>query len=198
MIVSASYRTDIPAFYGRWFVNRFRAGWAMVSNPYGGPPSRVDLRDGVDGYVFWTRHIAPFLPALALVRAAGLPFVVQYTLTGYPRPLEAAVVDPVASIALMRQLAEHYGRRAVVWRYDPILFTDLTPPAWHAKTFAELATRLAGTVDEVVVSFAQLYRKTGRNLVTAARTHAFPGATPISRKSAAPWRTSPPSQRTTA
>ena len=27
MIVSASYRTDIPAFYGRWFLNRLDAGW---------------------------------------------------------------------------------------------------------------------------------------------------------------------------
>jgi hypothetical protein len=173
MIVSASYRTDVPAFYGQWFANRFRAGWAMVGNPYGGPPGRVALRDDVDGYVFWTRHIAPFLPALALVQEVGLPFVVQYTLTGYPRPLEAAVVDAETSVALIRRLAERYGRRAVVWRYDPVLLTDLTPPEWHDKTFADLARHLAGAVDEVVVSFARLYRKTERNLAAAARLHAF-------------------------
>ncbi|HIJ38543.1 MAG TPA: DUF1848 family protein, partial [Rhodospirillaceae bacterium] len=45
MIVSASYRTDIPAFYSRWFINRFQAGYCMVANPYGGPPSRVSLQD---------------------------------------------------------------------------------------------------------------------------------------------------------
>ncbi|MDD2638560.1 MAG: DUF1848 family protein, partial [Methanothrix sp.] len=26
MIVSASYRTDIPAFYGEWFEKRLKAG----------------------------------------------------------------------------------------------------------------------------------------------------------------------------
>jgi hypothetical protein len=173
MIVSASYRTDIPAFYGEWFLNRFRAGFCRVTNPYGGKPSLVPLREGVDGYVFWTRHIGPFLPALAEVRRAGLPFVVQYTVTGYPRALETSVLPADRSVALIRRLADEYGRHAVVWRYDPILVSDLTPPEWHVKTFESLARRLEGAVDEVVVSFAQIYRKTLRNLAAAARLHRF-------------------------
>ncbi len=60
MIVSASYRTDIPAFYGRWFLNRFRAGWAKAVNPYGRRVSTIPLRTGVDGFVFWTRNGGPF------------------------------------------------------------------------------------------------------------------------------------------
>jgi hypothetical protein len=27
MIISASYKTDTPAFYGDWFMNRLRAGY---------------------------------------------------------------------------------------------------------------------------------------------------------------------------
>lgn len=173
MIVSASYRTDIPAFYGRWFQNRFRAGFCRVVNPYGGPPARVDLKDGVDGYVFWTRNIAPFLPILAEVRRAGFPFVVQYTVTGYPRTLEEGVVDAATSVALIRRLAAEYGERAIVWRYDPILLSDLTPPEWHVRNFSVLAGQLAGTVDEVVTSFVQPYRKTARNLAAAARSRHF-------------------------
>jgi len=173
MIVSASYRTDIPAFYGEWFLNRFRAGFAMVANPYGGKPSRVALREGVDGFVFWTRNIGPFLPALAEVRAAALPFAVHYTVTGYPRDLESSVIPAAASIALIRRLAELYGPRAVVWRYDPVLLTTLTPAAWHLANFTVLAQGLEGAVDEVVVSFAQMYRKTARNIAAAARAHGF-------------------------
>ena len=49
MIVSASYRTDIPALYGAWFMNRLAAGFCAVVNPYGGPPYRVALtREAVD------------------------------------------------------------------------------------------------------------------------------------------------------
>ncbi len=33
MIISASYRTDIPAYYRDWFLNRLAAGYAEVRNP---------------------------------------------------------------------------------------------------------------------------------------------------------------------
>jgi len=36
MIISASYKTDIPAFYGEWFMNRLDAGYCDMVNPYGG------------------------------------------------------------------------------------------------------------------------------------------------------------------
>ncbi|MBN2461107.1 MAG: DUF1848 family protein, partial [Candidatus Cloacimonetes bacterium] len=34
MIISVSRRTDIPAFYSQWFLNRIRAGSVKVRNPY--------------------------------------------------------------------------------------------------------------------------------------------------------------------
>lgn len=173
MIISASYRTDIPAFYGAWFENRFRAGFARAVNPYGGRPSVVPLRQGVDGFVFWTRNAQPFRSALDLVRAPGLPFMVQYTVTGYARALERSVVEPERAVADIRSLAAEYGRRAVVWRYDPIVFSDLTPADFHRANFTRLAEALAGAVDEVVISFAQIYKKTARNMDAAARAHHF-------------------------
>ncbi|MEE8444624.1 MAG: DUF1848 family protein, partial [Alphaproteobacteria bacterium] len=66
-----------------------------------------------------------------------------------------------------------FGPRAAVWRYDPVLLSSLTPPAWHIENFSRLARALAGASDEVVVSFAQIYRKTRRNLMAAARAHDF-------------------------
>lgn len=174
MIVSASYKTDIPAFYGEWFMRRLEAGYCRVANPYGGPPFTVPLgRHDVDGFVFWTRNLAPFLDRLETVAACGFPFVVQYTVTGYPRELDAATIAAEQAVGHLREVAGRYGRRAAVWRYDPIVFTSLTPPAWHRDTFARLAGQLAGTVDEVVVSVAQIYRKTARNLTAAARLHGF-------------------------
>lgn len=174
MIVSASYKTDIPAFYGEWFMRRLEAGHCRVANPYGGPPFTVPLGPkAVDGFVFWTRNLAPFLDRLEIVAARGFPFVVQYTVTGYPRALDAATIAAEQAAGHLRQIAGRYGRRAAVWRYDPIVFTSLTPPAWHRQTFARLAGQLAGAVDEVAVSIAQIYRKTARNLTAAARLHGF-------------------------
>ncbi len=34
MIIHASMRTDIPAFYSEWFTNRIREGYVRVRNPY--------------------------------------------------------------------------------------------------------------------------------------------------------------------
>ncbi|MBU2090420.1 MAG: DUF1848 domain-containing protein, partial [Alphaproteobacteria bacterium] len=171
MIVSASYRTDIPAFYAEWFARRLAAGYCDVANPYGGKPYRVALDDStVDGFVFWTRNIGPLLPVLPRLTA---PFVVHYTLTGYPRLLEISTIAAARAVAQMSDLAGVYGPRAVVWRYDPVLFTEELTPAWHLDNFQALAVALRGAVDEVVVSIANAYRKTARNLDRAARDHGF-------------------------
>ncbi len=173
-IVSASYRSDIPAFYGDWFMRRLDAGFCRVVNPYGGQIHEIPLtRERVEGFVFWTRNPGPFGAALAEVAGRGYPFVVQMTVTGYPRPLETSVLAPERAVALIEGLARRYGPRAAVWRYDPLLITSLTPPEWHRRTFTRLARAISGNVDEVVFSFAHIYAKTKANLTRAAGRHGF-------------------------
>lgn len=174
MIVSASYRTDIPAFFADWFRAALAEGSCAVANPYGGKPFRVALRgDGVDGYVFWTRNAAPFAAALGDVTELGLPFVVQFTVTGYPRAIDAHTPRAADAIAQINSLADKYGPRAVVWRYDPVLITSLTPADWHHRNFEEISRKLTGSVDECVVSATHIYKKTERRLNLAANTHEF-------------------------
>jgi len=170
VIISASYKTDIPAFYGRWFMNRLRVGSCKMVNPYGRQIYTVSLaRPDVDGFVFWTRNLGPFLPDLAEVHRLGYPFLVQYTITGYPRLLERAVASAKATVEHMKRIAAEYGPRAAVWRYDPVVFTSETSRDFHRLNFAELAAGLEGTTDEVVISFAQIYRKTRVNMDRIAR-----------------------------
>jgi hypothetical protein len=174
MIISASYKTDIPAFYGDWVLNRLRDGYCMVVNPYNARISRVPLdRASVDGIVFWTKNAGPFLKHLEVVAGLGYPFVVQYTINGYPRALEAAVIDASRSIRHVRHISDTFGPRVPVWRYDTIIFSTLTPPEFHRENFARLARQLEGSVDEVVISFMHLYEKTRRNLDNAASEYAF-------------------------
>jgi Domain of unknown function (DUF1848) len=173
MIISASYKTDIPAFYADWLMARLRAGFCRMTNPWGGQTYDVPLTpETVDGFVLWTRNIGPLAGRLDAV-AAVAPFTVQYTITGYPRALETSTIPTGRAIADIRRLRQDFGPRAVVWRYDPILFTSLTPARWHRETFARLARALQGAVDEVVISFAHIYRKTQRNLDAAAGRAGF-------------------------
>lgn len=181
MIVSASYKTDIPAFYGEWFQARLAAGRCLVENPYGGRPFTITLDpESVAGFVFWTRNPAPFLSCLSELHRGGRPFVVQFTVTGYPRVLDAGTISSQRAIAILRNLSNKFGDRVCVWRYDPIVITEVTPPQWHRQNFATLADHLAGAVDEVVVSFVQIYRKTQRNLDVMTRNHGIAWHDPAS------------------
>ncbi|MFM9842107.1 MAG: DUF1848 domain-containing protein [Dongiaceae bacterium] len=181
MIVSASYRTDIPAFYGPWFRARLAAGFCLTANPYGGPPATVSLRPGdVEGFVFWTRNAGSFLDDLAEVGRRGIPFIVQMTVSGYPRALDASTIATGQAIPQFKEIAKRFGSAVPVWRYDPILVSSLTGGAWHEENFVRIAGELRGSTDEVVVSFTQFYAKTNLNLAKAAAAHGFarrdPGA----------------------
>jgi hypothetical protein len=174
MIISASYRTDIPAFYADWFNQRLDAGYCAVRNPYSGKHNRV-LLDGasVDAFVFWTRRLGPFMPTLDRLQDQGTPFVVQYTVTGYPRALESSVIDWRRAVDEIQAAAERHGPRVVVWRYDPVLLSTLTPPTFHIDQVSRMAEHLAGGTDEMVLSFTHAYRKTRRNIERAASRHDF-------------------------
>jgi hypothetical protein len=174
VIISASYKTDIPTFYGEWLMNRLDAGYCKVHNPFGGKPFKVSLlRTDVEGFVFWTKNLGPFMQRLVSIYARTFPFVVQYTINNYPRALEANVVRANIATGHMRTLAQRFGDHAAVWRYDTIVFTSETPIEFHVENFKGLAEQLRGTTNEVVISFVQMYRKTERNLVLASNKFGF-------------------------
>lgn len=166
MIISASRRTDIPAFYAEWFANRLKAGSVEVRNPFNPHQvRRVSLaRADVDAIVFWTRNPANLLPYLPLLDAQGHAYYFQVTITGYPRALERSVPGMPAAVDAFCALSDRIGPERVVWRYDPILLSNLTDAAEHKRLFDTIATRLRGRTRRVVISFADFYRKTARNL----------------------------------
>ena len=74
-IISASRRTDVPAFYTDWFMNRLREGSAKYPNPFNGKLHEVSLRpEDVDGIVFWSRDYAPLIPRLPELTDRGYRF----------------------------------------------------------------------------------------------------------------------------
>jgi hypothetical protein len=165
MIISASYKTDIPAFYGEWFMNRLKAGFCMMRNPMNRKPIHVSLeRPEADGVVFWTKNFRPFLKYLDGFEKFRLPFYVSYTINGYPKSLESHVVDWRKSVEAVDELYSRHGIRSVAWRYDTIVLSSETSETFHVENFCRIADELSGRVDEVVISFMQLYQKTTRNL----------------------------------
>lgn len=174
MIISASYKTDIPTFYGEWFMNRLRAGYCKMVNPYGRQVYTASLaQEDVDGIVFWTKNIGPFMQHLPGLHERGYPFVVQHTINGYPRELESRVIDYEHTVECLRRVSGEYGVDRAIWRYDPIVITSITSIDWHKRNFENLARKLQGATSQVVISFAQIYRKTKRNMDESAKANGF-------------------------
>ena len=180
MIVSASRRCDIPAFQGEWFSEQLRRGEVEVANPFRpGRRRRISLRrEDVDAFVFWTRDPRPFLPQLPGIERNGFPYVFLITLTGYPSALEPAVPGVAEAVSFFRELAGRIGRRRIAWRYDPVVFTPATGPAFHAENFSRLAGMLAPFASRVVVSFFDPYARALRRLRRAGIDPAGAAGTP--------------------
>lgn len=174
MIISASRRTDIPAFYADWFMRRLRAGFCEVPNPIN--PRQVAraslLPEDVDAIVFWTRSPRAMLSRLPELDARGLRYYFQFTICGYGAPIEAGNPSTASAIEAFRRLSSRIGAHKVIWRYDPIVFSELTTVDFHLRNFQAIATALNGFTRRCVLSIWDDYRKLAGRL-RALATHGL-------------------------
>ena len=91
MIIQTGMRTDIPAFYSEWFLNRLNAGYVLVRNPYNeNQVTRYSLSpDVVDLIAFCTKNPAPMLPHMDALKPYGQYWFV--TITAYGTDIEPHV-----------------------------------------------------------------------------------------------------------
>ncbi len=165
-ILSVSRRTDIPAFYGAWFVNRLKAKHVFVRQPYSGKMLRVSLdpRD-LSAIVFWSKNYAPFLPWLDTIERSSKNLFFHYTITAN-HELELNVPDYREVIRDYWHLAKRYGPERLVWRYDPICITDKLSFAMQEERFVQCAELLKGSAERCIISFVQPYKRALSNLRT--------------------------------
>lgn len=158
MILSASRRTDIPALYMPWFINRLSEGFVLVRNPMN--PHRIShiqlTRDVLDAVVFWTKNPLPMLSHLDSL--TDLPYYVQFTLTPYGHDIEPKLPDKASLLNGFVQLSRLIGSQRMVWRYDPIVLNAHWTQDVHLSAFSAMAEQLSGHTDTCVVSFLDRYR----------------------------------------
>jgi DNA repair photolyase len=166
LIISASRRTDIPAFYSEWFMNRIREGYCYVPNPMNTHQvARVPLKpEDVEIIVFWSKNPAPMIPKLSELKKRGFSFYFQFTLNNYPLALEPGVPTLEKRLETFRILSNTIGATGVVWRYDPIIISNYTSYEFHQERFTYLAEELKGYTQRVMISMVDFYRKTDRRL----------------------------------
>lgn len=147
-------------------MNRVRERFVLTRNPFNPHQiKRVSLApEDIDVIVFWTRNAGKLIECVPELNLIGYSYYVHYTITGYPRILETHVPNPRQAIETFCKLSDLIGPGRVIWRYDPILLSNMVPLDEHKRLFSKIANMLASKTKRVVISFADFYRKTERNL----------------------------------
>lgn len=166
MIISASRRTDIPAFYSEWFMNRVRDGFLLTRNPFNAHQiNRVSLNPkDVEAIIFWTRNPKNLISHIEELNHYKLNFCFLFTITGYPKIFEKNVPSPHEAIKTFKELSSIIGPDKVVWRYDPVLLSSLIDFNEHQRLFSKISDALRGSTNKVIISFADIYKKVETNL----------------------------------
>ncbi|MDD1665736.1 MAG: DUF1848 domain-containing protein [Methanomicrobiales archaeon] len=168
LIISASRSTDIPAFYGDWFMERLRRGYAKWINPWNGAPIYVSFQDA-RVFVFWSKNPAPFLPRLDEMTRDGYRYYLLYTLNDY----EAEGIEPrlpplEERIQTFITLSRMAGRGRVVWRWDPLLLSETLDVTGLLDRVKNVGNAVAPFTERVIFSFIDIarYPRVAKNLRT--------------------------------
>ena len=172
MIIQTGMRTDIPAFYSKWFLNRIKEGYVCVRNPYN--PKQVTKYslspEVVDLIAFCTKNPLPMLPFLDELKPYGQYWFV--TITPYGKDIEPNVPDKETVMEGFKELSDVVGVDSVGWRYDPIFIDKKHSVEWHISEFEKMAEILAGYTKTCVISFIDIYKKVERNFPEAKLVRA--------------------------
>ena len=163
MIINTGCRTDIPAFYAKWLMNRIREGYVLVRNPYNANQvTKYSLSpEVVDCLAFCTKNPEPMLTYLdELDKYKQYWFV---TITPYGKDIEPNVPDKQKVIESFKKLSDHIGIDSIGWRYDPIFLRNGFDVSGHIECFEKMAKELKGYTNNCTISFLDLYEKVKRN-----------------------------------
>lgn len=168
MILSVSRRTDIPAFYSEWFMNRLKEGFVYVRNPMNANQiSSIPLSPkNVDCIVFWTKDSKNIMKYLNQIDNMGYKYYFQFTITPYNKEIETNVRDKSEIIKTFKELSDKIGKGKVILRYDPIFIQDNGKYStnFHIEAFEKLVDSLSQFTNKVIISFIDGYRKVAANM----------------------------------
>ena len=172
-IISVSRRTDIPAYYAKWFRERLELGYAYYMNPMSQQPVYADLSpDAVRAFVFWTRNPKPLFEHLDYIdNRFNKRHYMHFTINGLPKELEERNPRVEFAIESAKYLSDRYGDHYVQWRFDPIIMSSITPEEYILSQFEYIARNLSGYVKRCYFSFVDLYKKTERNIKSVSEKY---------------------------
>ncbi|MGD8270946.1 MAG: DUF1848 domain-containing protein [Desulfobacterales bacterium] len=170
IVISASRRTDIPAFYMPWFMERIESGFFEIVNPFNRNVKKVSATpDDVHTIVFWSKDFSQFLKYSygQKLQGAGYRLFFNFTVNTPNELLEPQVPPLDDRLDQLEQLGDQFGPQAINWRFDPICFFELGDGKTqnnlsHLKCIAAKAADIG--IKRCITSFMDPYRKIQKRL----------------------------------
>ena len=172
IIISASRRTDIPAFYMPWFMRQIQRGFFEVTNPFNQRVSNVPAApDKVHTIVFWSKNYGPFLDGNYGERLVnkGYYLFFNFTINSDCIDLEPKVPPLSKRLDQLEHLGRRFGSDTVFWRFDPLCFFKIgkRPQRDNLDDFSRIAAKAAECgIKRCITSFMDHYPKIRRRLST--------------------------------
>lgn len=162
--ISASRRSDLPAFYFDYFLKSLKEGYIKVRNPFNYKQIReVSLKEeDVSFFVFWTKNPINLIKNYKKIK--DIKFYVLYTLNPYPENIEPGLSDKKFFINCFKELSSLISSERVIWRYDPILTSSKFSISYHIENFDKLYSELSSYTKLIIFSFVQFYKKNLKKL----------------------------------
>ena len=162
-VISASRRTDLPAFYMNWLLEKVKNKQVIVSNPFNRKQTRpVSLSPkDVAWFVFWSRNYGKFLQNYQIFQHYQCFF--HFTINPAHSLLEPDMVSSTDAIGQLEKLISVFGPDTIIWRYDPLVYYKidgkLESNHFHDifKEFVRIISNLG--IKRCYISFMQPYSK---------------------------------------
>ena len=168
VVVSASRRTDIPAFYADWFFDRIKIGYSVWPCAFNGIKYNIGYID-TKFIVFWSKNPRPLLQHLDYLKERKIGCYIQYSLNDYKAEKLERGVPPLAErIETFKTLVNKLGKGAVIWRFDPLILTDTINQDILLTRIQNIGEQIHDYTEKLVFSFVDIhqYGKVKCNLET--------------------------------
>jgi len=170
-VLSASRRTDIPAFYTDWFMDQIKLGFFDVKNPYNRTVKRVEVsKDLIHSIVFWSKNFDPFLTAKAgeKLQKLGYDVYFNFTINSESNLFEPNLPPLKKRLEQLKRIALIFGSQSISWRFDPIYYYrthELGPVKNNLADFTIIAKHASKLgIKKCVTSFFDDYAKIRKRL----------------------------------
>ena len=165
IVISASRRTDIPAFYLKWFAKQIKKGFFKTTNPYNRHVSIIQAApDRVHTIVFWSKNFRPFIKSNfgKNLQKKGYNLFFNFTVNSCNSLLEPHVPPLDDRLDQLSYLCTHFNPESINWRFDPICFykTDGSKTENNMHDFIRIAKFASNCgVKRCITSFMDNYAK---------------------------------------